>query len=87
MEESMLFMDGAVKLYSGERNRKWQVALQIDGKYIRISTGKSDLDEAKEAASDSYLEYKFCQKNGLLVVSKRFSDVVKLCIAEMNKQL
>ena len=48
---------------------------------------KSDLDEAKQAASDSYLEYKFCQKNGVPVVSKRFSDVVKLYIAEMNKHL
>jgi len=45
------------------------------------------LDEAKQAASDSYLEYKFRQKNGVPVVSKRFSDVAKLCIAEMNKQL
>ena len=62
-------------------------AFQIDGQHIRISTGKSDLDEAKQAASDSYLEYKFRQKNGAPVVSKRFADVAKLCITEMNKQL
>ena len=31
------------------------------------TTGKSDLDEAKQAASDSYLEYKFRQKNGVPV--------------------
>jgi len=35
-------MDGAVKLYRRERSRKWQAAFQIDGQYIRISTGKSD---------------------------------------------
>ena len=86
-EDSVLIMDGAVKLYRRERSRKWQVAFQIEGQYIRISTGKSDLDEAKQAASDSYLEYKFRQKNGVPVVSKRFSDVAKLCITEMNKQL
>ena len=86
-EDSVLIMDGAVKLYRRERSRKWQAAFQIDGQYIRISTGKSDLDEAKQAASDSYLEYKFRQKNGVPVVSKRFSDVAKLCITEMNKQL
>ena len=33
------------------------------------------------------MEYKFCQKNGVQVVSKRFSDVAKLYISEMNKQL
>ncbi len=31
------------------------------------TTGKSDLHEAKQAASDSHLEYKFCQKNGVPV--------------------
>lgn len=80
-------MDGAVKLYRRERSRKWQAAFQIDGQHIRISTSRSDLDEAKQAASDRYLEYKFRQKNGVPVVSKRFSDVAKLCIAETNKQL
>ena len=61
-EDSMLIMDGAVKLYRRERSRKWQAAFQIDGQYIRISTDKSDLDEAKQAVSHSYLEYKFCQR-------------------------
>ena len=50
-EDSVLIMDGAVKLYRRERSRKWQAAFQIDGQYIRISTGKSDLDEAKQAAA------------------------------------
>ena len=54
-EDSVLIMDGAVKLYRRERSRKWQAAFQIDCQYIRISTGKSDLDEAKQAASDTYL--------------------------------
>ena len=83
-EDSVLIMDGAVKLYRRERSRKWQAAFQIDGQYIRISTGKSDLDEAKQAASDSYLEYKFRQKNGVPVVSKRFSDVAYRIIAKRN---
>ena len=48
-EDSVLIMDRAVKLYRRQRSRKWQTAFQIDGQYIRISTGKSDLDEAKQA--------------------------------------
>ena len=86
-EDSVLIMDGAVKLYRRERSCKWQADFQIDGQYVRISTGKIDLDEAKQTASDSYLEYKFRQNNGVPVVLKRFPDVAKLCIAEMNKQL
>ena len=84
-EDSVLIMDGAVRLFRRESSRKWQAAFKIDSQYIRISTSKSDLDEAKQAASDSYSEYKFRQKNGVPVVSKRFSDVAKLCITEMNK--
>ena len=76
-EDTVLIMDGAVKLYRRERSRKWQAAFQIDGHYIRISTGESDLDEAKQTAFDRFLEYKFRQKNGVPVVSKRFSDVAK----------
>ena len=34
-EDSVLIMDGAVKLYRRERSRKWQAAFQIDGQYIR----------------------------------------------------
>jgi len=33
-EDSVLIMDGAVKLYRRERSRKWQAAFQIDGQYI-----------------------------------------------------
>ena len=40
-----------------------------------------------KAASGTYFEYKFRQKNGVQFLFKRFSDVAKLCIAEMNKQL
>lgn len=86
-EDSLLIMDEAVKPYRRKRSRKWQTTLQIDGQYIRILTGKSDLEEARQAASDSYLEYKFHQKNGVPVVSKHFSDASNLCITEMNKQL
>ena len=52
---------------AGSLPNRWQ--------YNRILTGKSNLDEANQASSDSYLEYKFRQKNGMLFVSKRSSGV------------
>ena len=61
-EDSVLIMDGAVKLYRRERSRKWQAAFQIDGQYIRVSTGKSDLDEAKQANA-LYSNFKFSSTN------------------------
>ena len=58
----------------------------IDGHTICISTGKRDLAEAKEYDRDTFLKYKFHHKNDLLVVTKKFSDVAKLAIADMREQ-
>ena len=64
-DDTVLILDGEVRVYRRERSRRWQAAFGIDGKAIRISTGKKDLNEAKEIARDTYLEYKFRHKNDL----------------------
>ena len=84
-EDSVLIMNGAVKLYRRERSRKRRAAFQQDDQYIRLSTGESNLEEAKQAAFDSYLECKFRQKNVVPVVSKRFLDVAKLLFIYLKK--
>ena len=86
-EDSHLIMDGEVRLYRRANSKRWQTAFSIDGHTVRVSTGKRNLEEAKEAARDAYLEYSFRHKNGLPVVSKRFTDVARLAIADMRKQL
>ena len=85
--DTHLILDGEVRVYRRERSKRWQAAFVIDGDTIRISTGKRDLSEAKEYARETFLEYKFRHKNDLPVVTKKFSDVAKLAIAEMRKQL
>jgi len=86
-DDTHLILDGEVRVYRRERSKRWQAAFVIDGHTIRISTGKRDLSEAKEYARDTFLEYKFRHKNDLPVVTKKFSDVAKLSIADMRKQL
>tara|TARA_B100000989_G_C19182404_1_gene320128 strand:+ start:73 stop:327 length:255 start_codon:yes stop_codon:yes gene_type:complete len=78
-EDFVFIIDEAVKLYRCERSRKWYATFETDAQYIRISTGKSDLEKVKQAVSDGYLEYSFCRKNDVPVVCNHFSDVVKLC--------
>jgi integrase len=85
--DTHLILDGEVRVYRRERSKRWQAAFVIDGHTIRISTGKRDLAEAKEYARNTYLEYKFRHKNDLPIVTKKFSDVAKLAIADMRKQL
>jgi integrase len=86
-DDTHLILDGEVRVYQRERSRRWQASFNIDGHTIRISTGKRDLAEAKEYARDAFLEYKFRHKNDLPVVTKKFSDVAKLSIVDMRKQL
>ncbi len=86
-DDTHLILEGEVRVYRRERSKRWQVAFVIDGHTIRISTGKRDLSEAKEYARDTFLEYKFRHKNDLPVVTKKFSDVAKLAIVDMRKQL
>jgi hypothetical protein len=45
------------------------------------------LEEAKEYARETFFEYKFRHKNDLPIVTKEFSDVAKLTIQDMRKQL
>ena len=86
-DDTQLILDGEVRVYRRANSRRWQAAFVIDGHTIRISTGKRILEEAKEYARDAYLEYKFRHKNQLPVITKKFSDVARLAIADMRKQL
>ena len=47
-----VLMDGAVKVYRRPNTKKWQTNFQIAGHWIRLSTGKFDLEEAKAAARE-----------------------------------
>jgi integrase len=82
-----VLLDGEVKVYKRGNSKRWQATFKIDQHWVRISTGKTDLEDAKTVARDQYLEYKFRAKHDLPVVTKRFEDVAKLAIADMQKQL
>ena len=86
-DDTHLILDGEVRVYRRERSKRWQAAFSIDGHTIRVSTGKLNLEEAKEYARDTYSEYKFRHKNDLPIVTKKFSDVARLAIVDMRKQL
>ena len=85
--DTVLVNDGDIKLYKRARSSVWQATFNIEGRWVRISTTRKDLDEAKAEAKKKMLEYQFRQKHQLPVVSKRFGDVARLAIVEMRKAL
>ena len=52
-----------------------------------MSSKKRIVKVAVEAVREIYLDYRFRQKNGLPVISKRFADVAVLCRATIKEQL
>ena len=80
-------MDGEVRLFKRKHSKVWQVAFTLDGRQVRVSSKKRILNDAVAAAREIYLDYRFRQKNGLPVISKRFADVAALCRATIARQL
>lgn len=86
-QQTVLVNDGDIKLYKRARSSVWQATFNIDGHWVRVSTKRKDLEEAKAEAKTQMVEYQFRQKHQLPVVSKRFGDVARLAIVEMKKAL
>jgi len=84
---SVTMHEGRVVLTKRSRSSRWQMRYKFDGRWIRKSTNKSDLDEAKEAATDSYLEAKFKKRSGLPVVSKQFKAIAEIAKKRMQEEI
>jgi len=80
--------EGNVYLYKRENSKKWQARVKLkNGKWKRIATGETDLNEASKFACDEYDEIRVLQKNNLILESRKFKDVAKIAINEMQKEL
>ena len=85
--KTVTLLDGDVRVFKRDRSAAWQATFKIDGRWVRVSTKCKQLEDAKRRARELYVEYQVRQKNGLPVVSKRFADVARIVIADMDQQL
>lgn len=77
--------DGEVVLYKRPNSSNWQARLKLpNGKWHRISTKRSNIDEAKRIAGKKYDWARFREQEGLSAVSRRFRDVAKLTISDLQ---
>jgi len=80
--------DGEVVLYKRGDSSQWQARFKTsDGKWHRISTKRSNLDEASNIATDAYDRARFLAKEGIIAVSRRFRDVGNLTIKNIEKAI
>lgn len=80
-------LDGDVRLVKRKNSRAWQAAFKVDARWVRVTTKCRQLEDAKRRARELYVEYQVRHKNGLPVISKRFVDVARLVIDDIDRQL
>jgi site-specific recombinase XerD len=80
------YREGKVVLYM--RDKYWQARLKMPtGKWHRISTKQTNLDEAAQIACERYDDVKFREKHNMALLTKKFADVARATIAELQEQL
>lgn len=80
-------LNGAIVLSQRSRSSAWQARFKLDGKWIRITTGKRDRQEAETAAFDLYVDAKAKLKYGIPLQTRRFKPVALLAVKTMQDAL
>ena len=80
-------LDGRVVLSQRDHSSHWQIRFKLNDRWIRLTTKKTNFEEAKQAAIDIFMDYSFKAKNKLPIVNKSFGSIAQIAIAEMKKAL
>ncbi|CAN5377442.1 hypothetical protein BH10PSE13_BH10PSE13_13360 [soil metagenome] len=62
--------DGDISLYKRPCRSAWQAKFKLGQRWVRATTKRDDLADAKKAAKDLFTEFKFKQKYDLPVITK-----------------
>lgn len=86
-EDTVLVNEGDIKLYKRRNSSVWQAKFKLGGRWVRVSTERHKLDEAKARAKRQIIEYEVMLEKQIPVVTKTFGSVAKLAITEMQNEL
>ena len=88
-EERLIHLrDSEVVMFKVKHSNYWQARFRLyTGKWIRFSTRRRNLDDAKQIACEKYDEARYRERLGFTVLVKRFDEMAKCCISEMKRDL
>lgn len=86
-EHTIHIHEGEATLYQREGSPHWQLRYKANGKWTRATTKKTKLADAKKQAMEIIVRARVLEKEGALVVGKRFKVVANLAIKRMNDEL
>jgi len=80
--------DGELVVYRRERSRVWQCRFKLySNAWYRVSTRKTDLEYAKQHAGELYDEARYRERLGIAVTQRKFSEIARATVDELNKDL
>ncbi|MBU6211782.1 MAG: site-specific integrase [Gammaproteobacteria bacterium] len=75
-------------LYKRARSTRWQARIKrTDNEWFAMSCGTADFEAAKKVAIERQRQLLDAQSNGLVDVSRRFSDVARLTIKHLDAEV
>lgn len=80
--------DGEVVLYRVARSSYWQARIRLlTPKWIRFSTRQRNQIDAARVACERYDEARYRERLGLAPTLKRFEDIARACIEDLQREM
>lgn len=86
-EHTVHIHEGEATLSMRNGSPHWQLRYKANGKWTRTTTKKTKLADAKREAMEIIVRARVLEKEGLVVVNKRFKAVALLAIKRMDDEL
>lgn len=86
--ETIKLRDGEVVLYRRPESQRWQARFKLpDNTWHRITTKRTNIEEASRVATEEYDRARFLHSAGINAISRRFRDVAELAIKQMDDDI
>ncbi len=86
-EHTVHIHEGEATLSKRKGSPHWQLRYKANGKWTRATTKKEKLVDAKREAMEIIVRARVLEKEGALVINKRFKTVAKLAIKRMDDEV
>lgn len=87
-KEDRTVENGAVVLYKRPKSKQWQARIRrFKGSWVSVSTSETNFEKAKLVASDKFHRMIWLQENDEIDVTRKFSDVAKLTIKQLQAEI
>jgi integrase len=86
-EHTVHIHEGEATLSKRKGSPHWQLRYKANGKWTRATTKKEKLVDAKREAMEIIVRARVLEKEGALVINKRFKTVAKLAIKRMDDEI